>query len=58
MVMSSGSNLSNNQLWKSLLSSDFTATHKIPPNPIPCIVVGIDGVSAVDINDMMIDREP
>jgi hypothetical protein len=55
--MSSMSNLSNNHLRKSLLSSDFAVGCKIPPNPIPCIVVRINGVSVVDINDLMIDGE-
>jgi hypothetical protein len=40
-----------------LLSNDFAASHKIPPKPFPCIVVSIDGVSAADINDLMIDGE-
>jgi hypothetical protein len=55
--MSSRSNLSSNQLRNSLLSTDFPARRKIPPNPISCIVVHIDGVSAVDINDLMMDGE-
>jgi hypothetical protein len=55
--MSSGSNLSNNQLRKSLLSCDFAASRKILQNPNPCIVVRIDGVGSVDINDLMIDGE-
>jgi hypothetical protein len=55
--MSSGSNLSNNQLKNSLLSSDFAARRKIPPNPISCIAVRIDGASVVHMNDLMIDGE-
>jgi hypothetical protein len=55
--MSSRSNLSNDQLRKFLLSSDFAASRKIPPNHIPCIVVHIDGVNVVDINDLVFDGE-
>jgi hypothetical protein len=55
--MSSGSNLSSNQLRNSLLSSDFAARHIIPSNPISCIVVRIDGVTVVDMNDLMMDGE-
>jgi hypothetical protein len=50
-------NLSSNQLRKSLLSSDFTARCRIPLNPISCIAVCIDGVSVVDMNDLMMDGE-
>jgi hypothetical protein len=57
IIMSSGSNLSSNQLRNFLLSSDFVARHRIPPNPISCIVVHIDGVSAVDMTDLMMDGE-
>jgi hypothetical protein len=55
--MSSGSNLSINQLRKSLLFRNFAATCRIPPKPIPCIVVRIDGVNAVVIKDLMIEGE-
>jgi hypothetical protein len=55
--MSFGSNLSNYQLRKYLVSSDVATSHKISPNRIPCIVVRIDGVSTVYINDLMIDGE-
>jgi hypothetical protein len=37
------------------LSNDFVASHIIPPNPISCIASRIDGVSAVDINDLMMN---
>jgi hypothetical protein len=57
IIMSSGSNLSSNQLRNSLLSSDFAARCRIPPNPISCIVVCIDGVNAVDMNNLMMDEE-
>jgi hypothetical protein len=40
-----------------MLSSDFVASRRIPPNPISCIVVCIIGVSAIDMNDLMMDGE-
>jgi hypothetical protein len=40
-----------------MLSSDFSSRRKIPPNPISYIVVHIDGVSTVDMNDLMMDGE-
>jgi hypothetical protein len=55
--MSSRSNLSSNQLRNSLLSNDFAVSRKIPPNPNFCNVVCIDGVSALDINDLIMDGE-
>jgi hypothetical protein len=51
------SNLSINQLKKSLLSRDFAASCRISLKPIPCIIVRIDGVSAVVIKDLMIEGE-
>jgi hypothetical protein len=55
--MSSGSNLSSNQLRNSMLSTDFAARRRIPPNPISCVAVCIDGVSTVDMNNLMMDGE-
>jgi hypothetical protein len=49
--------MSSNQLRNSLLFSDFAARCRIPPNFIPCIAVCINGVSAVDMNDLMMDGE-
>jgi hypothetical protein len=51
IIMSSGSNLSNNQLRNSLLSNDLAASLRMPPNLISCITVRINGVSTVDMND-------
>jgi hypothetical protein len=55
--MFSGSSLSSNQLRNSLLSSDFAASRRIPPNLISCIVVHIEGLSTVDMNDLVMDEE-
>jgi hypothetical protein len=57
IIMSARSNLFINQLRNTLLSSDFAASHKIPPNLISCIIVCIDSISAVDMNDLMMDGE-
>jgi hypothetical protein len=57
IIMSSESNLSSNQLRNSLLSGDFAARCRIPLNHISYIAVHVDGVSVVDMNDLMIDGE-
>jgi hypothetical protein len=56
-LMFSGSNLSISQLINSWLSSDFAASCSIPPNPIFCIVVRIEGVNAVLMNDLISEGE-